>query len=89
MALIITAITALLAYEHLEQAKNAEPDQIINNITVVQEAPQVPGQQPGSTPSTNPACGKKVGRNDLCPCESGIKFKKCHGKNGETRYYGP
>ena len=20
----------------------------------------------------------KVGRNDLCPCGSGIKFKKCH-----------
>jgi preprotein translocase subunit SecA len=22
----------------------------------------------------------KVGRNDLCPCGSGKKFKKCHGK---------
>ena len=21
-----------------------------------------------------------VGRNDLCPCGSGLKFKKCHGK---------
>ena len=21
----------------------------------------------------------KVGRNDLCPCGSGKKFKKCHG----------
>ena len=21
---------------------------------------------------------KKVGRNDLCPCGSGKKFKKCH-----------
>ncbi|MDO8634685.1 MAG: SEC-C metal-binding domain-containing protein, partial [Dehalococcoidia bacterium] len=24
--------------------------------------------------------GKKVGRNDLCPCGSGLKYKKCHGK---------
>ena len=24
---------------------------------------------------------KKVGRNDLCPCGSGKKFKHCHGKN--------
>ncbi|HNW09241.1 MAG TPA: preprotein translocase subunit SecA [bacterium] len=24
--------------------------------------------------------GQKVGRNDLCPCGSGKKFKKCHGK---------
>jgi len=25
------------------------------------------------------ASGKKVGRNDPCPCGSGKKFKKCHG----------
>jgi preprotein translocase subunit SecA len=24
--------------------------------------------------------GAKVGRNDLCPCGSGLKYKKCHGK---------
>jgi preprotein translocase subunit SecA len=24
--------------------------------------------------------GKKVGRNDECPCGSGKKFKQCHGK---------
>ncbi len=24
--------------------------------------------------------GKKIGRNDPCPCESGKKFKQCHGK---------
>jgi tetratricopeptide (TPR) repeat protein len=23
----------------------------------------------------------KVGRNDPCPCESGKKYKNCHGKN--------
>jgi len=23
----------------------------------------------------------KVGRNQLCPCGSGKKFKKCHGIN--------
>jgi preprotein translocase subunit SecA len=25
--------------------------------------------------------GKKVGRNDPCPCGSGKKYKKCHGVN--------
>ena len=25
--------------------------------------------------------GKKIGRNDLCSCESGIKYKKCCGRN--------
>lgn len=23
---------------------------------------------------------RKVGRNDLCPCGSGLKFKRCHGQ---------
>jgi preprotein translocase subunit SecA len=26
--------------------------------------------------------GKKVGRNDPCPCGSGQKYKKCHGARG-------
>lgn len=25
---------------------------------------------------------QKVGRNDPCPCDSGLKFKKCCGKLG-------
>jgi preprotein translocase subunit SecA len=24
--------------------------------------------------------GEKVGRNDPCPCGSGKKYKRCHGK---------
>ena len=24
--------------------------------------------------------GPKVGRNDPCPCGSGLKYKNCHGK---------
>lgn len=24
---------------------------------------------------------KKVGRNDPCPCGSGLKYKRCHGRN--------
>jgi hypothetical protein len=24
---------------------------------------------------------KKIGRNDPCPCKSGMKYKKCHGKS--------
>jgi len=47
---------------------------------------------PGATPSGRPPAmaarpvpqpikreAPKVGRNDLCPCGSGEKFKKCHG----------
>ena len=28
----------------------------------------------------------KVGRNDPCPCGSGLKFKKCHGRDGSSRH---
>ena len=35
----------------------------------------------GSSPSARqPARQLKVGRNDPCPCGSGKKYKKCHGK---------
>ena len=29
----------------------------------------------------NPWGDLKIGRNDPCPCGSGLKYKKCHGKN--------
>lgn len=28
---------------------------------------------------TTVLCNKKPGRNDLCYCGSGLKYKKCHG----------
>ncbi len=36
----------------------------------------------GRTPPNKPVRleGPKTGRNDPCPCGSGKKFKKCHGK---------
>jgi uncharacterized protein len=37
-------------------------------------------QMPESSGSEDPYAG--VGRNDLCPCDSGKKFKRCHGAAG-------
>ena len=34
----------------------------------------------GKTERTYQRIGEKVGRNDPCPCNSGKKFKQCHGK---------
>ncbi len=34
---------------------------------------------PRSNTPADPSAGK-VGRNDPCPCGSGLKYKKCHGK---------
>jgi preprotein translocase subunit SecA len=33
--------------------------------------------RPSSAPKRD---GEKVGRNDPCPCGSGKKYKRCHGK---------
>ncbi|MFW5443879.1 MAG: preprotein translocase subunit SecA [Methylococcaceae bacterium] len=55
-------------YEHAEAnpvAEAAEP-QVVDNAEPA-EQPFVRG-------------GKKVGRNDPCPCGSGKKYKQCHGK---------
>jgi preprotein translocase subunit SecA len=37
---------------------------------------------PNATPQAQRATGKKVGRNEPCPCGSGKKYKACHGANG-------
>ena len=37
---------------------------------------------PGFSNAPLPRHAVKVGRNDPCPCGSGQKFKKCHGKAG-------
>jgi preprotein translocase subunit SecA len=47
------------------------------------EAPKVP-PSPMAAQARKPdkvgAGAKTVGRNDPCPCGSGLKYKKCHGK---------
>ncbi|MDR1116697.1 MAG: preprotein translocase subunit SecA [Oscillospiraceae bacterium] len=39
------------------------------------------GQPPKKKPVVRK--GRKIGRNELCPCGSGLKYKKCHGLNEE------
>jgi preprotein translocase subunit SecA len=35
----------------------------------------------GGSVNTMRRNGKKIGRNDPCPCGSGKKYKKCHGSD--------
>jgi preprotein translocase subunit SecA len=46
-------------------------------VAVAHETPPSDG-----TAVHGPARSAKVGRNDPCPCGSGIKYKKCCGKKG-------
>jgi preprotein translocase subunit SecA len=37
------------------------------------------GRTPSASSAPRPLMANKIGRNDLCPCGSGKKYKKCHG----------
>lgn len=37
------------------------------------------GETSGRAYGMDPETGRTVGRNDLCPCGSGLKWKRCHG----------
>ncbi|MGX7030036.1 SEC-C metal-binding domain-containing protein [Vagococcus zengguangii] len=37
------------------------------------------GRVEGGEQKRQPVTSKKIGRNDLCPCGSGKKYKNCHG----------
>jgi preprotein translocase subunit SecA len=64
-------------------------DQVGSLVATINEAPQaeVPTQTivlntnaPQESSAITSADKAEVGRNDLCPCGSGKKYKKCHGK---------
>ncbi|MGR9045440.1 MAG: preprotein translocase subunit SecA [Gammaproteobacteria bacterium] len=58
-------------YEHAEAAS------IVENIEDEHEI-DVPAQSVPEQPFVRE--GRKIGRNDPCPCGSGKKYKQCHGK---------
>ncbi len=65
----------------------------IYHVAVVQEGQRTTPKQPATSPMAqvvparnNPAKpatsgGRKIGRNDPCPCGSGKKYKHCHGQS--------
>ena len=55
------------------------PKNMITNEAQIESV--LSGNQAGETASSGQAVSEPgVGRNDLCPCGSGKKYKKCHGK---------
>jgi preprotein translocase subunit SecA len=47
---------------------------------ILQGAPKESGDTAVATGKPRDKEGNEVGRNDPCPCGSGLKYKKCHGK---------
>jgi len=67
-------------FEHAEANAAGLPD-TVEKIEMDGVAPTQVRQQEGAV-AEEPFIreGKKVGRNDPCPCGSGKKYKQCHGK---------
>ncbi len=73
-----------------QQALQEAEEELADVTTNVQEIegelsrPEVGAEQPNEkklqTTDHRPQTHRKVGRNDPCPCGSGKKHKKCHGK---------
>ncbi|MGL9722177.1 preprotein translocase subunit SecA [Sodalis sp. (in: enterobacteria)] len=63
--------------EAMEQQRREEAERLARQQQLSHQAP-VAELATGSAPSAQE--GRKVGRNDPCPCGSGKKFKHCHGK---------
>ncbi len=71
-----------------EKQQQKAPMQFIHNSTSAMAEEPSPEQLAAKTalahkkPSQQPYVrdGKKIGRNDPCPCGSGKKYKQCHGK---------
>jgi hypothetical protein len=58
------------------------PPKTHNEAQAEPEKPQPPAPAPAPIPENPPAgaqpCTTKIGRNEPCPCGSGLKFKRCH-----------
>ena len=66
--------------EHVREAEERRTDLSKLKAGRSEAAPGAANQQ--QAPKHEPVrVGPKVGRNDPCPCGSGLKYKNCHGKN--------
>ncbi|MCB0563378.1 MAG: preprotein translocase subunit SecA [Phaeodactylibacter sp.] len=66
----------------LEEAREQRTDmsKVQTNRSEEQARAAAEGVSRRSRPQTFKRVEKKVGRNDLCPCGSGKKYKHCHGR---------
>ena len=72
--------------EALPEERRRELEQQRHFIEAIVRGEVRPGQRPGAIPpqptgQDMPSVARRVGRNEACPCGSGMKYKHCHGKN--------
>ena len=73
-------VTRLFMKSEIRQ--NVQREQVAQGQAEHPETEQDAAAQSNTSAKRRPVrVDKKVGRNDLCPCGSGKKFKNCHGRN--------
>lgn len=71
-------VTAMKGEEGMGESRGVEkPTQTGSYLVTPLQAQKTVVSVPGAHPAPFP----QVGRNDPCPCGSGKKFKKCHGRS--------
>ncbi len=70
-----SAATGLVDQNKVKRAVNTAEQAVSVSVRRVSDKLQRAGTESSSSTSAT-----KVGRNDPCPCGSGLKYKKCHGK---------
>lgn len=80
---VLTMQEAQLAVENvnvsIREAKYGNLYQVIQETREREQQSVTPSVR-AAPPSAAPAKESKVNRNEVCPCGSGKKFKRCHGK---------
>ncbi|QXU43467.1 SEC-C metal-binding domain-containing protein [Pedobacter sp. D749] len=76
------AVSAVDSYVVNNLLSGWHPNLFLDDVlTVGLEKHQKTARQLRDASSAARRAGKKIARNDLCPCGSGKKLKKCHGEN--------
>ena len=75
----IEIIKSLSSVTINEETNAADVEQQDNAGAIAQHEEPVADSEVAEESNTVKRKGKKVGRNDPCPCDSGKKFKNCHG----------
>ena len=52
---------------------------LVKNMQYIHADDSLQNQADEKMPTTFKRNEKKIGRNDVCPCGSGKKYKSCHG----------
>ena len=64
--------------DQAQQAREPQPKQDMSRMQTQRGDLTTNGGQPKAKMPVH--VEKKIGRNDPCPCGSGLKYKNCHGK---------